>query len=285
MKISIITINYNNRDGLERTIISVISQTYKDIQYIVIDGGSTDGSKEVINKHHEYIDYWVSEHDKGIYNAMNKGVDKATGDYLLFLNSGDCLHSKSTINDSIQYLTTNEDLVMGQVQLIPSGRIAWDDIKSSITMKDFYVGGPIPHQACFIKHELFDHLRYDESFKIVSDWKFFMQLIVFKGCSYKIIKYIISDFEEGGISSDRYACDKERELVFKQLLPKAILLDYWNFSNGYGIEKNNYMSFFSDIQKYNPLYCRYVYLVILWITKVLSWIKPSLRFARSYKSK
>lgn len=283
MKISIITINYNNRDGLERTIISVISQTYKDIQYIVIDGGSTDGSTEVIKQHQEYIDYWVSEPDKGIYNAMNKGVDKAIGDYLLFLNSGDCLHSKSTINGSTQYLTTNEDLIMGQVLFIPSNRIGWDDIKSPITMRDFYLGGPIPHQACFIKHELFDQLRYDENLKIVSDWKFFMQLIVFKECSYKIIKYIISDFEEGGISSDRYACDKERELVFKQLLPKAILLDYWNFSNGCGIEKNNYMSFFADMQKYNPLYGRYVYLVILWITKVLSCIRPSLHFARDYK--
>lgn len=283
MKISIITINFNNKKGLEATIASVISQTYKDIQYIVIDGASTDGSFDILKHNTKNIDFWISEKDSGIYNAMNKGIDKAIGDYLLFLNSGDCLHSKYTISDCIQYLTTNEDLIIGQVKFIPSGRIGWDDIKSPLTMKDFYVGGPIPHQACFIKHKLFDNLRYDEGFKIVSDWKFFMQVVVFKGCSYKIIKNIISDFEEGGISSDRYACDKERNLVLKQLLPKAILQDYWNFSNGYGIEKNNYISFFSDIQKYNSLYCRYVYLIILWITKALSWIKPSLRFAREYK--
>lgn len=282
MRISIVTINYNNRDGLEKTITSVISQTYKDVQYIVIDGASNDGSVEVIKKYNDSIDYWVSEPDKGIYNAMNKGIDKATGDYLLFLNSGDCLHSKYTISESIQFLVTKEDLIMGQIQFVPSGNIGWKDIKSPLTMKDFFIGGPVPHQACFIKSELFNDLRYDENYKIVSDWKFFMQVIVFKGCSYKIVESIISDFEEGGISSDRYACDKERDLVLMELLPKAVLLDYWRFTNG-NIEKNDYISFFSDLYKYNLLYSKYVYSIVLWVTKVVSKIMPSLRFARDYK--
>lgn len=102
MKISIITINFNNKDGIEKTISSVVAQTYKDIQYIIIDGDSTDGSVEVIKKYHEDIDYWISEPDKGIYDAMNKGILKATGDYVLFLNSGDYL--------SIEELLTNEQL-------------------------------------------------------------------------------------------------------------------------------------------------------------------------------
>ena len=92
--ISIITINYNNKSGLSRTIESVINQTYSNIQYIIIDGASTDGSKKIIKKYEHHISYWISEPDSGIYNAMNKGVDKAVGDYLLFLNSGDYLHGK-----------------------------------------------------------------------------------------------------------------------------------------------------------------------------------------------
>ncbi len=89
MKLSIITVNLNNKDGLQKTIDSVISQTFKDFEWIVIDGGSTDGSKELIEKYSDYISYWVSEPDKGIYNAMNKGIKVAKGDYLEFLNSGD----------------------------------------------------------------------------------------------------------------------------------------------------------------------------------------------------
>ena len=92
-KLSIITINYNNLEGLKRTVESVINQTSKEFEYIVIDGGSNDGSGAYIESKSEHIDYWVSEPDKGIYNAMNKGIAKASGEYLLFLNSGDHLFS------------------------------------------------------------------------------------------------------------------------------------------------------------------------------------------------
>lgn len=282
LKISIVTINYNNKNGLKRTIESVISQTYPFIEYIVIDGNSTDGSKEVIEKYKNRISYWVSEPDSGIYNAMNKGVEKATGVYLLFLNSGDCLHSDSTITDNICYLETGEDLIMGQVKLIPSGKLGWDDILYPLTMKDFYEGGPIPHQACFIKNSLFKDLRYDEHLKIVSDWKFFMQVIVFKKCSYKIVKSLISDFEEGGLSADRYLCDKERNLVLKELLPDAILADYVEFSNGKGYVENQYNSFFIALKKYNYRYSKLVYMLSVFVTKIISLVKPSLRFSRDY---
>ena len=89
MKLSVITINFNNRDGLRKTIESVVNQTYNDFEYIIIDGGSTDGSVDVIKEYADRIDYWVSEPDKGIYNAMNKGIDVAKGEYCIFMNSGD----------------------------------------------------------------------------------------------------------------------------------------------------------------------------------------------------
>ena len=98
MKLSIITVNLNNRDGLKKTIDSVISQTFKDFEWIVIDGGSTDGSRELIEQYVNHFAYWVSEPDKGVYNAMNKGVKKAKGEYLQFLNSGDWLRDENTVN-------------------------------------------------------------------------------------------------------------------------------------------------------------------------------------------
>lgn len=284
--ISIITINYNNQKGLEKTIQSVVSQTYKKIQYIVIDGGSSDGSEEIIKKYSDNISYWVSEPDNGIYHAMNKGVDKAIGDYLLFLNSGDCLHDEVSIEECLKFFSSGEDLIIGQVYITPSGIIGWKDLKAPITMYDFYEWGPVPHQACFIKRVLFENMRYDESLKIVSDWKFFMQAIVFKECSYKIIKYIVSDFEEGGISSNKYACDLEREYVLKQLLPKSILTDYIRFSRGQNyMEESNYDSFFYELKKYNYKCCRIIYFISVVLVKLISISKKSLRFSLKYPNK
>ena len=102
MKLSIITINYNNLAGLQRTIDSVVCQTWHDYEWIIIDGGSSDGSKELIEQYQEYITYWCSEPDKGIYNAMNKGIDHAHGDYLIFMNSGDAFASKKCIRKSVR---------------------------------------------------------------------------------------------------------------------------------------------------------------------------------------
>lgn len=104
MKVSIITINYNNRDGLEKTVRSVISQNPSLYEYIIIDGGSTDGSVDVIKKFACYITYWVSEKDRGIYHAMNKGIEAGKGDYYNFLNSGDCYHDKDVLDKFNKYL-------------------------------------------------------------------------------------------------------------------------------------------------------------------------------------
>ena len=97
MKYSIITVNYNNKEGLRKTIESVVRQTYRDFEFIVIDGGSTDGSTDILKEYDEQINYWVSEKDSGIYNAMNKGIKKSIGDYLIFMNSGDCFYQNDVL--------------------------------------------------------------------------------------------------------------------------------------------------------------------------------------------
>ena len=107
MKLSIITVNLNNRDGLQKTIDSVVSQTFKDYEWIVIDGGSTDGSKELIEQYADHFTDWVSEPDKGIYNAMNKGIGMASGEYIQFLNSGDSLVSGHVVDQMSEALVNN----------------------------------------------------------------------------------------------------------------------------------------------------------------------------------
>ena len=105
MKISIITVVFNNKVGLEATIQSVINQTYNDIEYIIIDGGSEDGTKEILEQYSSNINYWVSENDNGIYHAMNKGAAKASGSYLLFLNAADVLADNKVIEKVVDEIT------------------------------------------------------------------------------------------------------------------------------------------------------------------------------------
>ena len=112
MKYSIITVNYNNKEGLRQTIESVIHQTFRDFEFIVIDGGSTDGSADVLKEYDAQITYWVSEKDNGIYNAMNKGIAKATGDYLNFMNSGDCFYTSDVLESVANYESDADFIVI-----------------------------------------------------------------------------------------------------------------------------------------------------------------------------
>lgn len=284
MKISIISINYNNRSGLEKTIQSVLAQTAFDkIEYIVIDGASIDGSVEVINRHKVSIDVAISEPDNGVYHAMNKGISHATGDYLLFLNSGDSLHDNTVIEKVLSQLIG--DLVIGQVMLVPERHIAWNDIKFPLTLWGFVEGGPVPHQGTFIKRTLFDKELYDERYKIVSDWKFFMNQVVFNQCTVTPIRLIIADFESGGISSDRYACDLEREAVLKEILPPAIYKDYQRFVYGKQYTGDTYDSFFTSLKKYNRRCARIIYKGSVFIVKIMSHVYKSLAFSRHYPLK
>ena len=283
MKLSIITINYNHKEGLLKTIKSVVNQTYHDIEYIVIDGGSTDGSVDVVKQYEDSISYWVSEPDCGIYNAMNKGVAKATGEYCLFSNSGDSLHGTDSILEFVSKLS-GDDLLMGRVMCIPSGRIAWDDISYPLTMLDFYLGGPVRHQACLIRRALFNKHLYDEEWRIVSDWKFFLQVIVQDQCSYKIVDTVVSDFEEGGISSNRQKCNIEREKVLRELLPYAILMDYKRFENGRNYSDDVYDSFYSELKKNNRRCANLIYRCTVLLLRPLSHIFGSLSFSRRYST-
>ena len=231
MKYSIITINYNNCDGLCRTIESVVNQTFKDYEFIIIDGGSTDGSVDIIKKYQQHISYWVSEKDEGIYNAMNKGIKVANGEYLNFMNSGDCFFNESILAE-VSARINNTDILVGKDYHYDAIRhLGFSTILPiRISMVTFFME-TLPHQGAFIKRELFKYTLYDENLRISADWAFYVKKIVIDNCSVKLIPKIICNREQGGISVKQDNIRKEeREAFLRQLMPEGIYRDYETLS-------------------------------------------------------
>lgn len=223
LKLSIITINLNNVVGLKRTVESVLSQTWQDFEYIVIDGGSTDGSVEFIKQKSNSIDFWISEKDSGIYNAMNKGIRKATGEYLLFLNSGDYLFTNEVLKENVKYFK-EYDLICFNIKVIGIESPYIYSFPNELIFSDLYFGS-LPHQSTFIKKELFQKIGlYDEGLKIVSDWKFFIIALFKYHCTYIKINKTFATFYLGGVSSQFDNLD-ERDSVLKEYF-KEYFQDY-----------------------------------------------------------
>ena len=200
--LSIITINYNNNEGLKKTLESVRHQSFDGYEHIVIDGDSNDGSKQLLEEYQSEKCIVQSEPDSGIYNAMNKGIRKAKGDYLLFLNSGDVFSDENTLGDMHPYLDGKHALVYGDITFDKG------DEQNTFTYPDvldfeFFMNRSLGHPATFIKRSLFDEIGlYDESMKICSDWSFFILAVCKQGVSYKHVNRVIAVFEMLGVSND-----------------------------------------------------------------------------------
>jgi len=232
IKLSIITVNLNNAAGLSKTLESVASQTFTNYEHIIIDGGSTDGSVDIIKDYERKYNgvpghlYWVSEPDKGIYNAMNKGIKVASGEYLEFLNSGDYYFSKHSIMFFNQDL--NFDLVFGDdIVEEKDGRRTTIERPDKITINHLLTK-TMSHSASFFKNELFVKFGlYNESYKIAADYEFFLK-IFYNGISYLHLNNAITIFETGGISGNP-AYDQlriiEKEAAIKAILPDFIYAD------------------------------------------------------------
>ncbi len=178
MKLSIITINLNNKEGLRKTIESVVSQTFTDYEFIIIDGVSTDGSVELIHEYGDKITCWVSEKDSGIYNAQNKGIKQAKGEYLYFLNSGDALYENTTLQKVFEG-EPHAPFICGSFYMERNGELEAD---TSYKDRDWHLAvyeifsGFLCHQAFFIHRSNFEKYGlYDESLRVVADWKLFFQ--------------------------------------------------------------------------------------------------------------
>ncbi len=204
MKLSIITINYNNAEGLKKTINSVVNQRNENFEYIIIDGNSTDESIAVINSLGQHITHWSSEPDTGIYNAMNKGLHMAKGEYVLFLNSGDQLKENADLNSLINNLT-GEDLIYFNLEISnPKNNKSFEKTYPDTPDFKYFAEDTLPHTGSFIKRQLLvQYGGYSEKMKIVSDWAFFMDAVCLYNCTYKHINNSFSIFYLDGISSDK----------------------------------------------------------------------------------
>ncbi len=223
MQLSIITINYNDQEGLEDTFKSVFTQTHQQFEYVVIDGGSTDSSKELIEQYADKIDYWVSEKDTGIFNAMNKGIKAAKGDYLLFLNSGDTFYNYEVLANAVQQISNAYQIYYGDVQ-----RVFNDGTKKIKTYPEklkfsFFVDSAIAHQSAIVKKTLFDDVFYfNESYKVFADWEFFICAVCKYDVPYKHLDLVVANYDMSGISSDVSTQKKyslERENTYKKYFP------------------------------------------------------------------
>lgn len=223
-KISIITINYNNKVGLQQTINSVLSQTWKKFEFIIIDGGSTDGSTKVIENYKDQLTY-VSEPDTGVYNAMNKGIRAAQGDFVFFLNSGDLFHDDRVLERIETHLDKTARIYYGDVIYQESAAQIKRSFPDELTF-EFFIKDNINHQACFIDRLLFYEIFfYNETYKIVSDWEFLIYAICNRNVPYQHISEIISTYDTTGISSDvnnHEAMNSDKDKTIKKYFPLFI---------------------------------------------------------------
>jgi len=195
--ITIITVCYNASKYIEETILSVINQTYSNIEYIIIDGGSSDGTLDIIKKYQNKIHYWISEPDKGIYDAMNKGIKKATGEWINFMNCGDSFYDNHVITNLINKVDSKSDVIYGNTCLIYSIGKYID--KGKIVSANNCM--PFGHQASFTRNTLMKQYGFDLKYKICADYNFFHQLHN-NNATFEYIDIIIANYEaEEGLSS------------------------------------------------------------------------------------
>lgn len=275
MKLSIVTINYNNADGLRKTLASVAAQTYRDIEHIIIDGGSMDESVEVIKEYeasnslnsNPLILKWSSEPDKGIYHAMNKGIRKATGDYIQILNSGDILAAPDVTERMMNALYTlhhtpsTDDapsILYGNMikKDYATGKVIGKSKEVEYSLRQYY-SGTMNHDCCYIRRDLFEtYGLYDENLKIVSDWKWFLQAIGLGKVRPIYVDIDVTIFDASGISETNLELrNKERRQVLTELLPPAIIADY----DAHAFE----------IEQMNRLRKHHLYGVVYFIERVL----------------
>ncbi len=232
-KLSIITVTFNAEDSLEETILSVISQTYKDIEFIIIDGMSTDTTLSIIQKYKDKIANTISERDGGIYHAMNKGIALSTGDYLYFLNSGDRLYSSDTIQKVFE-ICQDDDVIYGKTALINKDKSLKKitSIPNNLTHKSFVSGMPVSHQSIIIKKSLIE--PYDLNYKYVSDQDYIIKALK-KAKKIKNSNLIISKYQLGGFSDNNFfGCWRDKfKIVKKHFGLKELLLNYILFVREY----------------------------------------------------
>lgn len=238
MKVSIITINYNDAVGLRRTLDSVRSQTFTDYEQIIVDGGSSDGSVDVIRSTAEKLeDYrfkWISEPDRGVYDAQNKGIRMAEGEYCFFLNAGDVFCSENVLkrifeNREQGIEKRDADILYGNEPVVENGkRVGYCKGVENPTFLDLY-NSCMKHQATFIRRELFERFgKYDISLRIEADYEWFFRVIAFHNdVTLRYVDVDVANFDNDGVSNHSpEQCIKEDEIIRSRYMSKRMCEDY-----------------------------------------------------------
>jgi len=195
-KFTIVTVCFNAGDLLERTIQSVSRQKYHDIEYIIIDGASTDNTNEIINKYKKYINYWICEPDKGIYEAMNKGIEKASGDWINFMNAGDVFADDEVLLNLSQEVNNKNAVVYGDRYYLDNGKRT---LQKANSIETIFKRMPFGHQAAFFRGDIIKKKKFNETYKFTADYDLLMQLYLEK-FSFQYIDIPICIFSSGGKS-------------------------------------------------------------------------------------
>ncbi len=200
-KISVVTVCYNAVETIEKTILSVLNQTYSNVEYIIIDGVSTDGTIDIINKYRDRIAYFVSEPDKGIYDAMNKGIKAATGDWINFMNAGDVFYKNSTIDEVFCGNAYSEEIKVLYGDVVIKAGVQNEYVKHIKVSDESEIAFSINHQSCFTKRDILFAIGFDTTYKIAADANSFFE-IYRRGYSFEHIPIPISIYDNmDGVSS------------------------------------------------------------------------------------
>ena len=227
---AIITVNRNNYSGLIKTLKSIFSLNNNKLQHFIIDGNSSDLQETFFDLQKNYIFEYISENDSGIYHAMNKGVGLSNSEYLLFLNSGDAFNVTFKIEDLFNFIG-KFDLVYGDI--LDLGHIIANEVRyPEVLSFEYMLCGGLPHQATAIRKSLFTKVGlYNENYKIISDWVFFMEALFIHNVSYKHVPIVITDFEGGGVSSlsanTKLIVKEQIDYILKRF-PKSLFYYYSN---------------------------------------------------------
>lgn len=215
--LSVITVVFNSEKHIERTMLSVLNQTYLNIEYLVIDGKSTDGTMEIIGKYQSNLAFLVSEKDEGIYDAMNKGLAKATGDYVIFMNSGDEFYEKDTVK-TVFASAPDADIYYGETEMINQNLESLGQHRhkapENFTWRDFKYGMSVSHQAIFIHRKLVED--YDLQYQLSSDIDWILTAAK-KARNIVNVHQYVARYLVGGLSKKRHFQSlKERFFIMQK---------------------------------------------------------------------
>lgn len=232
MKISIITVSYNDCEGLRRTIESIRKQTSHNYEYIVMDGGSADSSVELIKQNQDIITYWESKRDGGPFFGMNNGISHATGDFCIFMNGGDSFYDERVIEQFVAEERTKDIYTGIAAEHIADIVTSWYPAHGDEFCMRWFYRHSLSHQSSFIKTSLIKELKYDTEFRIVADWLFFMYALLNRRATYSSLPFTVSNYMDGGISRDEQKAFKERDKAIVKYYGERILKDFHSMHYG-----------------------------------------------------